>query len=273
MAKSASLNRVALIDADGIIFAVACNGEKAVRDGDKVLYLQTLTEEEAYSNVVERMERLTEEVLADTAIICLTHTNNFRYGIEPTYKGNRKDTRRPPLIETIRAMLQSRAPYPVLLIDGLEADDVCGISSGSLQRAGKQAIICSGDKDLRTIPGFLYSCREGSVIEEITPQMANRFHLFQTLCGDPVDHYGGCPKIGAIKAKTILDDCDGLSYAATWERVVAEFEKKGLTREYALTQARLARILRVEDWDAEAKEPILWEPPVQVATPVEELTR
>lgn len=273
MAKSASLNRVALIDADGIIFAVACNGERQVKDGDKVLYLQTLTEEQAYANVVERVERLMDEVLADTSIICLTHTNNFRYRIDPTYKGNRKDTRRPPLIETLRGMLQSRAPYPVLLIDGLEADDVCGISSGSLQRAGKQAIICSGDKDLRTIPGFLYSCREGSVIEEITQEMADRFHLFQTLCGDPVDHYGGCPKIGAIKAKVILDECSGLSPGHVWARVVEEFQKKGLTEEYCLRQARLARILRVEDWDAEAKEPILWEPPVKVATPVEELTR
>jgi DNA polymerase-1 len=45
-----------------------------------------------------------------------------------------------------------------------------------------------------------------------------------------------------------------------WAAVVAAYEKAGLTEQDALTQARLARILRYSDWDNEKKEPILWTP-------------
>ena len=43
-----------------------------------------------------------------------------------------------------------------------------------------------------------------------------------------------------------------------WEAVVAEYKRQKLDEEYALTQARLARILRASDWDNKKKEPILW---------------
>jgi DNA polymerase-1 len=38
-------------------------------------------------------------------------------------------------------------------------------------------------------------------------------------------------------------------------------EKHGLSEEYMLRQARLARILRASDYDFKRKEPILWLPP------------
>ena len=45
-----------------------------------------------------------------------------------------------------------------------------------------------------------------------------------------------------------------------WGAVEQAFIKAGLTKDDALTQARLARILRWSDWDAEKGEPILWKP-------------
>ena len=82
---------------------------------------------------------------------------------------------------------------------------------------------------------------------------ADRWHLAQTLIGDPTDNYKGCPKIGAVGAKKILDkDC-------SWAAVVAAYEKAGLSEEDALAQARVARILRFEDVD-EDMNPILWTP-------------
>ena len=38
------------------------------------------------------------------------------------------------------------------------------------------------------------------------------------------------------------------------------FEKKGLTEDDALLQARVARILRASDYDFKKKEPIMWTP-------------
>ena len=76
----------------------------------------------------------------------------------------------------------------------------------------------------------------------------------QTLTGDPTDGYKGCPTIGAKRAEAILGS------RPAWSLVEAAFIKQGLTREDALLQARMARILRWSDWDQEKREPILWEP-------------
>ena len=45
-----------------------------------------------------------------------------------------------------------------------------------------------------------------------------------------------------------------------WEAVLAEYKRQELDENYALTQARLARILRASDWDSKKKKPILWSP-------------
>ena len=45
-----------------------------------------------------------------------------------------------------------------------------------------------------------------------------------------------------------------------WAAVVATYEKAKLSEGDALTQARVARILRASDYDFKRKEPILWQP-------------
>ena len=64
--------------------------------------------------------------------------------------------------------------------------------------------------------------------------------------------------IGGVEASRILANKKDLP--EMWEAVVKEYEKQGLDEAYALTQARLARILRAQDWDSKRKKPILWRP-------------
>jgi DNA polymerase-1 len=67
--------------------------------------------------------------------------------------------------------------------------------------------------------------------------------------------------VGKVKAAQILDSIvEDATPQQRWETVVSVFEKAGLTEQDALTQARLARILRWSDWDNTKKEPILWSP-------------
>jgi DNA polymerase-1 len=114
-----------------------------------------------------------------------------------------------------------------------------------------QKIIVSQDKDMKTIPTQVW---DGKDLVTITEGEANYRHLYQTLIGDAADGYKGCPGVGPVKATKLLDA------DPTWATVVAAYTKAGLTEADALTQARLARILRWSDWDAEKKEPILWTP-------------
>jgi hypothetical protein len=45
-----------------------------------------------------------------------------------------------------------------------------------------------------------------------------------------------------------------------WRAIVAAYEKAGKDVAYALTMARVARILRASDYDFDNQRPILWTP-------------
>ena len=82
-----------------------------------------------------------------------------------------------------------------------------------------------------------------------------KWHLFQALAGDQTDGYSGVPGIGVKRATTLFDE-SGYS----WKTVLKAFTDKGLTEYDAITNARLARILTVDDYDFKNKRPILWTP-------------
>lgn len=248
--------RIAVIDADTALYQAALRGQVTDASGEVFPLLDV---EHCYRDL-ER--RYTNIMLGATrsdarAYLCFTSKDNFRKKILPTYKGQR--TAKPVLLEELKAMFLERKPWPCVLIGGLEADDVCGILAGSLQKQGKDPIICSEDKDLLQIPGLLYRQKE---VVEVTRETGDKFHMAQTLHGDMTDNYHGCPGIGAKKALRILSAVpkeDGL--IGMWKAVVAAYEARDLTEADALVQAQVARILRLEDWDGVKKEPILWQAP------------
>ena len=105
---------------------------------------------------------------------------------------------------------------------------------------------------MRQIPGQLYNLDERFTVSS---EQGAAWHLTQTLAGDQTDGYGGVPGIGVKRAETLFKN-KGYS----WKTVVEAFKEKGLTEEDALTNARLARILTVDDYDFETKKPKLWTP-------------
>jgi DNA polymerase-1 len=79
----------------------------------------------------------------------------------------------------------------------------------------------------------------------------------QTLTGDAVDNYKGCPGIGVKRALGLLFNKKPNEY---WEIITKAFEKAGLTEMDALVQARMARILRTDDYNIQKGEVYLWSP-------------
>jgi DNA polymerase-1 len=75
------------------------------------------------------------------------------------------------------------------------------------------------------------------------------------MAGDQTDGYSGVPGIGVKRAESLFKE-KGYS----WKTVVDAFEDKGYTQVTALANARLARILTVDDYDFTKKEPKLWTP-------------
>jgi 5'-3' exonuclease len=242
-----------LIDGDQFAFKAAAAVEKEVL-WDEHNHVLFSNENEAFDTMVGMLERIFVRFDTRDCALCFTAPNNFRREIDPTYK-NHRSTRKPLCYATLRERIEQQ--HKCIAMPGLEADDVMGILA---TKPGKHnRIIVSQDKDMKSIPGAVW---DGKDLVHVSEAEADYYHLYQTLIGDTSDGYKGCPGIGPKKADKVLLDA---SLAETWPKnawaaVAATFVKAGLTEEHALTQARLARILRWSDWDGEKKEPILWTP-------------
>lgn len=252
--------RTLLIDGDIDAYKIAARNQTTVDWGDGVLGVTT-DATEAKAQIDVGYKRLKKMLGADRLIVCLSDSQNFRKEVLPTYKGNRKNVIKPALLAELKTYLE--ANYEVFKRPMLEADDVLGILATVGDVPGLIAgerIVCSEDKDLRSVPGMLFNPRHpdrGTI--EISVEQADYEHMKQTLTGDPTDGYGGCPGIGAAKVGKVLTKT---TEAQThWELVVAAYAKKGLTEADALVQARVARICRAENYDFINKRPILWTPP------------
>jgi DNA polymerase-1 len=89
----------------------------------------------------------------------------------------------------------------------------------------------------------------------------DQWHLIQTLAGDQTDGYSGAPGYGVKTAIKLFEE-EGY----TWETVVKAFERKNLTEDDALMNARLAKILQVEDYDFTNRQPFFWQPSATTST-------
>ena len=144
-------------------------------------------------------------------------------------------------------------------VEGLEADDLIGIMGTRPQYEG--AVMVSLDKDFRTIPGIHFNPSKERKPVAVTLPQADRAWMYQTLIGDSTDNYKGCPGIGPKKADAFLRHPSvNAPLEFLWSFVVNAFRSKGLTERDALVQARVARILRDEDYNKTTKEVRLWHP-------------
>ena len=239
-----------LLDTDLLLMRSATAAETEIDWGDDIWSLFTDLKE-----AKQAFQQQVYNIVADTGvtdiICCLTDSaGNFRRDVDPSYKSNRKKNRKPVGYKARTEWVLGE--YKTVLKPMLEADDCMGIMATMPINKGK-AIIVSDDKDMRTIPGQLYLPAKKEMID-VSEADADEFFLTQALAGDPVDGVKGLPGFGPVKAKTALGS------KPHWDAVEKAYISAGYTREDALRQARLVRILRWSDWDEKKGEPILWTP-------------
>tara|TARA_B100001057_G_scaffold170566_2_gene171363 strand:+ start:7849 stop:8580 length:732 start_codon:yes stop_codon:yes gene_type:complete len=238
-----------LIDADIYAYRSVSATEEEIDWGDDVWSLTT--DIKAAKRIFrEELRKISEACGSDNMLLCFSSRSNFRKDINPSYKSGRKKTRKPLGYASLIAYLKE--VLPSVEREGLEADDVLGILATQPENKGK-CIVVSDDKDLKTIPCKLYRPHADERLE-ISEQDADRWFYTQTLTGDSTDGYGGCPRIGAKRAETILGP------RPVWSTVERAYLAQGMTRDDAIMQARMARILRWSDWNHTDHKPILWEP-------------
>lgn len=240
-----------LFDADIIAFKAAAATEQPINWGDGIWTLHGF-EEDVISHAMTYMQDVADKLDTQDVLLFLTGANNWRKDILPSYKSNRKDTRKPLLLPFIRQFMVDN--LGAIIVDTLEADDLLGIEATSTD----DCIIVSEDKDLKTIPAMVYNPQKDDAPVRISEFTAAWNHMFQTLTGDSTDGYSGCPKVGPVAAKKILQDIDQVE--DLWPTVVAAFKKQNLSEEVALQQAQVARICHASDFDKETGKVIPWTP-------------
>jgi len=236
-----------LIDSDFLAYKAAQACEIGIDFGEDVIIAQS-----QFSEVLRvfhnELNKVTKAMMDDDFILYFSSTENFRKKIYPDYKGHRM--KRKPLGYK-RLVNYCRENHNFKLIEGLEADDTIGIEA--TRHADPSNIIVSPDKDMRQIPSVLWNMTDD--VTEITEEEGDRWHLVQSLSGDPTDGYSGCPGIGVKRATELLDKNEN-----QWEAVCKAYRDRGLSDDDALLNARLAKILRNENYDHDRNQPILWNP-------------
>jgi DNA polymerase I len=160
----------------------------------------------AIKGVVAMLRKLEADYKADyRAVVFDAKGKTFRDDWYPDYKANR-----PPMPDDLVAQIEPlheciRAEgWPLLMIEGVEADDVIGTLAHEATQQKIDCVISTGDKDLAQLVNThvkLINTMSNEVLDEagvaekfgVPP---NRIVDYLTLVGDAVDNVPGVAKVG-----------------------------------------------------------------------------
>lgn len=248
---------------------IAANPDVEILSKDKEVRAEPVSH--ALEIVRSSLESISKEVAehfefkTDSRVLILSGKTNWRDKVATLlpYKGNRDPTHKPVHYQAIRDYMVDA--HGARVTDGIEADDMCAMLGWEQYRKemGRADGYCiaSIDKDLDQIPGWHFDYLK-KVFYYIDAEDAAKSFWQQVLSGDPTDNIGGCWKIGAGKAKTMIEEWESLSPAEIWSNIVDKYresqESKGCpykdrdAEAVALENARLLYLQQRPDelWNA-----------------------
>jgi DNA polymerase-1 len=264
-----------LLDAEIVMYNVLGNNLDEIYDRTRDVYQWEVNRANARADFSERVLGLARWMKAKRIILGWGMGSCFRRSFIGSYKLDRLKFKKPLGYWALVEWAQNNPDWESIKWPRLEADDVLGIfATDPVIKRKYTPVIVSDDKDLKTIPGLHLRIRSvedndaAGGMFDVTPKEADRFHLVQTLTGDPGDGYFGLAGVGPSRAEQILaatgpnkDAREVLPPLSVWERVVWAYEKEELGEDDALANARCARILRHGDYDTATGNVNAWDPP------------
>ena len=222
----------------------------------------------AIYGVLNMLRRLHSEVPADySACVFDAKGKTFRDDWYSAYKANRPpmpedlSAQIGPLHECIRAL-----GWPLLEVEGVEADDVIATLASAAERSGIRTVISSGDKDLTQLVDPMVTM-VNTMSNELFDEAAvmSKFGVrpeqiidYLTLIGDSVDNVPGVDKVGPKTA------AKWLAQYGTLDNLVAHAQEiGGLVGE---------NLRRARDWLPLARRLVTVKRDVPLSVAIEQLT-
>ncbi|HVE49513.1 MAG TPA: DNA polymerase I [Casimicrobiaceae bacterium] len=170
----------------------------------------------ALRGVIAMLRRLVEDGKPDYfAVVLDAPGKTFRDELYPEYKANRIAMPSDLMLqlEPLKTMVRSHG-WPLVMIEGVEADDVIGTLAKRAKREGIDTVISTSDKDIAQLvePGI--KCVNTMSNETLDEQgviakfgvRADQLLDLLTLVGDSVDNVPGVPKVGPKTAAKWLGE-------------------------------------------------------------------
>jgi DNA polymerase-1 len=196
----------------------------------------------AIHGVLNMLRRLHKDYQADySACVFDAKGKTFRDELYPDYKAHRPSM--PPdlavQIEPLHACIRAMG-WPMLIVDGVEADDVIGTLARQAEQQNMRCIISTGDKDITQLVNpriTLVNTMSNEVMDEanvlakfgVPPE---RMLDYLMLVGDTADNVPGVEKVGpktAVKWLTQYGSLDNLvAHADEIKGVVGDNLRKAL---------------------------------------------
>jgi DNA polymerase-1 len=191
----------------------------------------------AIFGVINMLRKLKQDYPSDyIAAVFDPRGKTFRDEIYPQYKATRQTmpedlaAQIEPLFETIRAL-----GWPLVIVDGVEADDVIGTLARHAERVhGWDTLISTGDKDLTQLVSDRITWMNTMSNETLDPKAVEakfgvppgRIIDYLALMGDAVDNVPGVEKVGPKTAAKLIQQ-----YGSLEEVVAHAGEVKGVVGE------------------------------------------
>ncbi|WP_065502566.1 DNA polymerase I [Burkholderia stabilis] len=196
----------------------------------------------ALYGIINMLRRMRKEVSAEySACVFDAKGKTFRDDLYADYKANRPSM--PPdlalQVEPIHGAVRALG-WPLLMVEGVEADDVIGTLAREAERHGMNVIVSTGDKDLAQLVTDRITLvntmtnetldRDGVIAKFGVPP--ERIIDYLALIGDTVDNVPGVEKCGpktAVKWLSQYDSLDGvIAHAGDIKGVVGDNLRRAL---------------------------------------------
>ncbi|MGH1374270.1 MAG: DNA polymerase I [Cellvibrionaceae bacterium] len=174
----------------------------------------------AVKGVINMLRRMDKDYPGSVVVVIFdAKGKTFRDDIYPEYKAHR-----PPMPDDLRTQIEPihniiRAMgFPMLIIDGVEADDVIGTLARQATEQGVDVIVSTGDKDMAQLVTehvTLVNTMTNTVMDQ--PGVVDKFGIpaeliidYLALMGDKVDNIPGVPGVGEKTALGLLQNLGSL---------------------------------------------------------------